>query len=76
MLNTRKIAAIHASHFGHKNITANLYSLVDKLENHSRQKTGKDWSNDVYYAIAFEWIGKEKELQQRIQKLESEITHK
>lgn len=34
------------------------------------------WDNETYYDIAFQWIGKEKELLKKVLKLEKELNIK
>jgi len=58
-----------------KTITTNsLYSLVNRLQKHSEWKyPNREWTVDTYYDIAFQWMGKEKELEKRVLKLENEM---
>ncbi len=51
-----------------------FYSLIDRLQKHSEWKyPNRKWTGDTYYEVAFQWMGKEKELEERILKLESEM---
>lgn len=71
------IASKHAKMFGHKDMNDSFYSLIDRLQKHSEWKyPDRIWSIDTYYNIAFCWIGKEKELEERVLKLESEMNLK
>lgn len=55
-------------------VSGSFYSLIDRLQTHSEWKyPNRKWNNDAYYGIAFQWIGKEKELEQRVLKLEEEM---
>lgn len=59
-----------------KKETESFYSLIDRMQKCSEIKyPNRLWSNDVYYSIAFAWMGKEKELEERVLKLESELTN-
>ena len=52
----------------------NFYPLIDRLQKHSEWKyPDRKWSIDIYYNIAWQWIGKEKELEERVLKLEAEM---
>ncbi len=74
MNNFNKIDVAHASKFGINGASDSFYSLIDRLQKHSEWKyPDRVWTNDVYYSIAFQWIGKEKELEERILKLEAEM---
>lgn len=54
--------------------SSTLLQLIDRLQKCSEiRNPDRKWSIDTYYAIAFQWIGKEEELKQRVEKLESEI---
>lgn len=69
-----KIQSIHAKYFGIPGVSDNFYSLIDRLQKHSEWKyPERTWTNDSYYAIAFQWKGKEKELEERVLKLESDM---
>ena len=51
-----------------------FYDLIDRLQavstvNHPQ----RPWSNDFYYAVAFQWKGKEEELRQRVEMLEARL---
>lgn len=69
-----KIDTAHAAHFGIAGVSGSFYSLVDRLQKHSEWKyPERKWTNDAYYGIAFQWKGKEKELEERVIKLEAEM---
>ena len=69
-----KIDTVHAAKFGLKDVSNNFYSLIDRLQIHSEWKyPDRKWTNDVYYGIAFQWINKEKELKEKVLKLENEM---
>ncbi len=64
-----------AKGFSPKNVPNNFYSLIDRLQKHSEWKyPDRKWDIEAYYGIAFQWIGKEKELEERVLKLEAEMT--
>lgn len=68
-----KIDTAHAANFGIANVSESFYSLIDRLQKHSEWKCPeRKWTNDVYYGIAFQWVGKEKELEECVIKLEAE----
>jgi len=68
-----KIETKHAEKFGIKGASNNFYSWMDRLQAHSEWKyPERIWTNDSYYGIAFQWMGKEKELEERVLKLENE----
>ena len=51
-----------------------FYDLIDRLQavstiNHPE----RPWSNDTYYTIAFQWIGKEDDLKRRVEMLEARL---
>lgn len=48
-----------------------LLALVDRLKTQSaiRHPT-RPWSEEAYWSIAFEWLGKEDSLKDRVEKLE------
>jgi len=51
-----------------------FYLLIDRLQKHSEWKyPERKWDNDFYYYCAFEWKGKEKELEERVLKLEDDM---
>lgn len=55
-------------------VSSNFYSLIDRLQKHSEWKyPSRIWSNDTYYSIAFQWIGKEKELEERVLRFENDM---
>lgn len=55
-------------------VSGSFYSLIDRLQAHSEWKyPNRKWNNDAYYGIAFQWMGKEKELEQKVLKLEEEM---
>lgn len=69
-----KVNALHASKFGIPNVSDNFYSLMDRLQRHSEWKyPERVWTIDTYYGIAFLWVGKEKELEQQVLKLETQM---
>jgi hypothetical protein len=58
----------------HDNVSDDFYKLIDRLQKHSEWKyPERVWTNDTYYSIAFQWIGKEKELEERVIKLEDDM---
>ncbi len=77
MRNFTKIDIAHASRFGIDGVESSFYSLIDRLQKHSEWKyPERKWNIEAYYGIAFEWIGKEKELEERVLKLEAEMKSK
>lgn len=53
---------------------SSFYSLIDRLQKHSEWKyPERKWTNDFYYECAFLWKGKEKELEERVLKLENDM---
>ena len=51
-----------------------LYSLIDRLQKHSDWKyPERKWDNEFYYGCAFKWMGKEKELEERVLNLENDM---
>ena len=51
-----------------------FYSLIDRLKKHSEWKyPERKWTFLFYYECAFQWKGKEKELEERVLKLEDEM---
>lgn len=51
-----------------------LYQLIDRLQKYSEWKRPeRKWSNEFYYYCAFEWVGKESELEARLLRLEGEM---
>ena len=54
--------------------TSKFYSLIDRLQKHLEWKH-PEWklNNDFYYECAFQWKGKDKELEERVLKLENEM---
>lgn len=47
---------------------------MDRLQRHSEWKyPNRMWSIDTYYSIAFQWMSREKELEERVLKLENEM---
>ena len=58
-----------------KKETDNFYLLIDRLQKCSETKfPNRPWNNDVYYSIAFAWVGKDELLLERVLKLENELT--
>ena len=71
-----KIKILHAEKFGIENTGINFMPLIDRLQKLCEWKfPNRKWTIDTYYGIAFEWIGKEKELEERVLKLESEMNN-
>lgn len=69
-----KFDTAHAAHFGIAGVSGSFYSLIDRLQKYSEWKyPERKWTNDTYYGIAFQWVGKEKELEERVVKLEAEM---
>ena len=55
-------------------VSSSFYSLIDRLQKHSEWKyPERIWTNDFYYECAFQWKGKEKELEERVLKLENDM---
>jgi hypothetical protein len=55
-------------------VSGSFYSLIDRLQKHSECKyPERKWNNDFYYECAFQWKGKEKELEERVLKLENDM---
>lgn len=51
-----------------------FYSLIDRLQVHSEWKyPDRKQCHETYYSIAWEWVGKDKELEERVLKLEAEM---
>lgn len=58
-------------------VDSDFYSLIDRLKIHSEWKyPNRIWTNTVYYDIAWEWIGKEKQLEERVLELEEQMKNK
>ena len=55
-------------------VSGSFYSLIDRLQACMRKKNPERgiWDNETYYDIAFQWMGKDKELLERVLKLEKE----
>lgn len=69
-----KIHTAHAAKFGISGVSCNFYSLMDRLQRHSEWKyPNRMWSIDTYYSIAFQWMSRENELEERVLKLENEM---
>ena len=74
MKNVTKLDTAHAAKFGISGVSGSFYSLIDRLQAHIEWKyPNRKWNNDAYYGIAFQWMGKEKELEKRVLKLEEEM---
>ena len=74
MKNVTKLDTAHAAKFGISGVSGSFYSLIDRLQVHSEWKyPNRKWNNDAYYGIAFQWMGKDKDLEERVLKLESEM---
>lgn len=55
-------------------VSGSFYSLIDRLQKYSEWKyPERKWNNDFYYECAFQWKGKEKELEERVLKLENDM---
>ena len=55
-------------------ITNSFYLLIDRLQKHSEWKyPERKWDNAFYHYCAFQWKGKEKELEKRVLKLEDDM---
>lgn len=51
-----------------------FYALIDRLQKHSEWKyPEREWTNEIYYEIAFQWMGREAELEERVIKLEKDM---
>ncbi len=75
--NIYEIKVLHAQKFGIEGDSPKFYDLMNRLQKHSEWKFPElEWTNHTYYAIAFEWIGKRKELEERVLKLEAEMAAK
>lgn len=73
MENFKKIDTTHAAKLG----ISSFYSLIDRLQKHSEWKyPERMWTIDIYYDIAFQWMDKEKELEERVLKLENDMGFK
>lgn len=68
------IKVCHAIAFGIEGATDEFYKHIDFLAENSFRKFPErgEWSNYTYYSIALQWIGKEKELAERVEKLKNE----
>ena len=55
-------------------VSGSFYSLINRLQACMQKKNPERgiWDNDTYYDIAFQWMGKDKELLERVLKLENE----
>ncbi len=74
MENFSKINTAHADKFGIAGVSNNFYSLIDRLQRHSEWKyPERKWTIDSYYGIAFQWMNKEAELEERVIKLENDM---
>lgn len=74
MENTVKDRAYYEVSYGISGVNEDFYMLIDKLHEHSKWKyPNRVWTIDIYYSIAFAWLGKEEELKSRVLKLESEM---
>jgi len=74
MKNFTKIDTAHAAKFGISGVSGSFYSLIDRLQKHSEWKyPERKWNNDFYYECVFQWKGKEKELEERVLKLENDM---
>ncbi len=55
-------------------ISVDFYSLIDRLRKCSEWKyPERKWTDHFYFACAFEWMGKEDELKEKVLKLEDEM---
>lgn len=53
---------------------SNLYLLIDRLKKHSELKyPDRLWNNNFYHECAFQWKGREIELEERVLKLENDM---
>ena len=74
MKNFTNIDTAHAAKFGISGVSGSFYSLMDRLQRHSEWKyPDRMWTIDTYYGIAFQWMGKEKDLEERVLKLENDM---
>ena len=74
MKNVTKLDTAHAAKFGISGVSGSFYSLIDRLQVHSEWKyPNRKWTIDVYYGIAFQWMGKDKDLEERVLKLENDM---
>jgi hypothetical protein len=53
-------------------VKGSFYSLIDRLQICMQKKYPERgiWDEDTYYDIAFQWMGKEYELEKRVKELE------
>lgn len=69
-----KLDIAHAKLFGIPHAQDSFLALIDRLQVHSEWKhPSRLWTPDTYYGIAFAWMGKEKELEERVLTLEAEM---
>jgi hypothetical protein len=55
-------------------VSSSFYFLIFRFQKHSEWKyPERIWTNDFYYECAFQWKGKEKELEERVLKLENDM---
>jgi hypothetical protein len=72
-----KADVIHASYFGLEGVSKDFFPLMDRLQKCCEHKQPNEkWTKDIYYGIAFLWVGKESELAQHVDALEAEIKPK
>ncbi len=73
-MNTEKSISEEKGNAVLPHVSGSFYSLIDRLQACMQKKNPERgiWSNDVYYDIAFQWMGKDKELLERVLKLEKE----
>jgi len=72
MKTVKEIRNTHADRFDMGNTSSSFYELIDKLEEHAKLKDPRlgRWDIDTYYNIAFAWMGKDKELKQKVDSLD------
>ncbi len=72
-----KLKVLHAEKFGMEGDSPKFYDLINRLQAHSEWSTpDRPWTNYTYYGIAFAWIGKQKELEERVLTLEAKMAAK
>ena len=74
MSKERNLNEPHNQQLNIAGVSGSFYSLMDRLQRHSEWKyPNRMWTIDTYYGIAFQWMGKEKELEERVLKLENDM---
>ena len=69
-----KAGAAHLRDFGKDKVKNEFWGLIDRLQKCSEiNYPNRLWSNDTYYSIAFEWLGKTEQLEERVKRLEQDL---